>query len=195
LTVQAEESVQSASVLQHPAMVCTVQPVAGSHPSVVQELPSSQGGGAPGVQVPPWQVSVPLHALPSPQAIPSTTGRFRQPNRVSHESFVHGFPSSQFTGSLTHEPPTQRSLVVQALVSTQSAAVTQHPGVEVCRQPPGDVHESAVQGLPSSQLRAGPLPQCPPRQVSSPLQTLPSEHEESSGWGAFWQPVAGSHES
>jgi hypothetical protein len=53
LTVQAEESVQSASALQHPAMVWTVQPAIGSHPSVVQGLPSSQVGGVPGVQVPP----------------------------------------------------------------------------------------------------------------------------------------------
>ena len=72
--------------------------------------------------------------------------------------------------------------MVQALESAQSASITQQPGVEVCRQPPGDAHESAVQGLSSSQSRAGPLPQCPPWQVSSPLQTLPSEHEEPSGW-------------
>jgi hypothetical protein len=195
LTVQAEESVQSASVLQHPAMVCTVQPVLESQPSTVQAFPSSQVGGVPGVQVPPWQVSVPLHTLPSPQPIPSTTGRLRQPIAASHESFVQGFPSSQFTVSLTHEPPTQRSFVVQALLSPQSAAVTQQPGVEVWRQPPGGAHESAVQGLSSSQSRGGPFPQCPPWQVSSPLQTLPSEHEEPSGWSSCWQPAAGSHES
>ena len=99
-TVQAEESLvlHSMSVLQQfcPTMGCEVQPATGSQPSIVQGFPSSQLGGVPGVHVPPWHVSG-LHTSPLPHAIPSTTGRLRQPKMASHESFVQGFPSSQFT--------------------------------------------------------------------------------------------------
>jgi hypothetical protein len=49
--------------------VC-VQPVAGLHPSVVHGLLSLQFGAGPGVQLPDWQVSVVVHALPSSQPVP-----------------------------------------------------------------------------------------------------------------------------
>lgn len=45
-------------------------PLAGSHESSVQRLASAQLRGAPAAQAPAWQVSAPLHALPSPQEVP-----------------------------------------------------------------------------------------------------------------------------
>ena len=102
--VQALVSAQSASVAQQPGVAVCRQLPGDVHESAVQGFPSSQLGGVPGVHVPPWHISG-LHTSPLPHAIPSTTGRLRQPKMVSHESFVQGFPSSQFTASLTHEPP------------------------------------------------------------------------------------------
>src|SRR5438552_6788972 len=55
--------------------------------------------------------------------------------------------------------------------------------------------ESAVQGLLSSQLSGVPGVQVPILQVSSPLQTLPSEQEAPSGTGVSLHPEAGSQES
>src|SRR6266850_2210681 len=55
--------------------------------------------------------------------------------------------------------------------------------------------ESAVQGLLSSQLRVVPGVQAPALQISSPLQTLPSEQEVPSGTGVVKQPVAGAQAS
>jgi hypothetical protein len=52
--------------------VC-VQPVAGLQPSVVQTLESLQLSAVPAVQVPPWQVSVPLHRLVSTHDVPLAT--------------------------------------------------------------------------------------------------------------------------
>src|SRR5262249_5591437 len=46
------------------------QPVAASHESSVQGLPSLHTRGVPGVQLPAWQVSTPLQALPSLQLVP-----------------------------------------------------------------------------------------------------------------------------
>ena len=52
-----------------------VQPVAALQPSSVQTLPSSQLGGAPPTQLPFWQVSLVVQALPSSQSVP--LGLFR----------------------------------------------------------------------------------------------------------------------
>jgi hypothetical protein len=43
-------------------------PVVALQLSAVQGFPSAQLSGVPGLQVPAWQVSAPLHALPSEQA-------------------------------------------------------------------------------------------------------------------------------
>src|SRR5437870_5391541 len=45
--------------------VCVHEPSAGTQASVVQTSPSLQLTGAPGMQVPPTHVSVPLQRLPS----------------------------------------------------------------------------------------------------------------------------------
>jgi len=61
----------------------------------VHGLPSSQLRAVPGLQVPPWQVSVPLHRLLSAHAVPSPiAGNAHVPAAV-HVSWVHGLPSLQ----------------------------------------------------------------------------------------------------
>src|SRR5207249_2981281 len=83
------------------------RPVAGSQESVVQALPSSQLVGVPPVQEPPWQVSLPLQGLPSPQPVPLITGvKAQPPVVVLHESLVHGLLSLQTIGV----PPAQAPL-------------------------------------------------------------------------------------
>jgi hypothetical protein len=72
------------------ALVCT-QPVRGSQVSLVHGLPSLQFGGVPGWQTPLWQVSMPLQALPSEQAIPFATGVCAHPVCGLQVSLVHGF--------------------------------------------------------------------------------------------------------
>src|SRR5262249_28469438 len=49
------------------------QPSTGSQESAVHGLPSSQSGAVPTVHAPAWQVSSPLQALPSLQAVPLAT--------------------------------------------------------------------------------------------------------------------------
>jgi hypothetical protein len=70
--VHALPSLQSAVVVQpvQPGMASCWQPATGSQLSVVHALPSPQFGAVPAMQLPAWQVSAPLHALPSPQAVP-----------------------------------------------------------------------------------------------------------------------------
>ena len=66
---QTSPLVQALPSLQATALLVCVQPVAGTQPSVVQMLPSSQLGGGPPVQAPPEQTSPVVHALPSLQAL------------------------------------------------------------------------------------------------------------------------------
>jgi hypothetical protein len=71
-----------------------VQPVAGLHPSVVHTLLSLQTSATPAAQTPAWQVSAPLHRLPSPHDVPfATTGFAHTP--LLQTSSVHGFASLQ----------------------------------------------------------------------------------------------------
>ena len=103
-----------------PAMVSLRQPVAGSQESAVQGLLSSQTGGEPAVQVPAWQVSAPLQALPSEQLVPLATGVAVQPLAGSQESVVQGLLSSQTGGfEPVHTPAWQVSVCVQAFPSLQ----------------------------------------------------------------------------
>jgi pyridoxine 5'-phosphate synthase PdxJ len=83
-----------------------------THASAVQALPSSH-----------------CEALVQQFAI----GAFTQPDAGLQESAVHTLPSSQLTVVYAHEPPTHVS-VVQALLSSQSAAVAQglQPAIVAC---------------------------------------------------------------
>jgi hypothetical protein len=60
-------------------------------------LLSSQLSAAPAVQAPAWQVSAPLQALPSVQALPLAAGVWVQPLAGLHASVVHGFESLQLS--------------------------------------------------------------------------------------------------
>jgi hypothetical protein len=184
-----------------------VQPVAGAQPSVVQGFESLQTSGVPAVQVPAWQVSGPLHWLPSVQDTPFATGVAVQPVAGLHVSVVHTFESLQTTGvpavhtpawhdsvplqrfpsghgvplettALPHTPAVQVS-TVHGLLSLQLAAVLHdwHPEMGVFTQPLSALHESVVHALPSLQLGAVPGEQMPFWHDSLPLHTVESRQE------------------
>jgi hypothetical protein len=90
---------------------------------VVQQLLSLQTTAVPGVQVPLWQVSAPLQALPSPQLPPLVTGAFVQaPVAGAQVSVVHVLPSLQLTGApAAHVPPWHVSAPLQAFPSPHAA--------------------------------------------------------------------------
>src|SRR5262245_60679493 len=97
-------------------------------------------------QTPASQVSPAVHG------IPSSHGRvllvWMAPVYGSHESVVHGLPSSMFSGPPGwQEPPPQVSPTVQALLSLHGTVLFAftHRSVSV-------LHESVVQRLLSSQL-------------------------------------------
>src|SRR5438552_7072483 len=98
------------------------------------------------------------------------------------ESAVQGLLSSQFSGVPGVQVPTlQTSAPLQTLPSEQE--VPSATGVAL--HPEAGSQESAVQGLLSLQTSGVPGVQVPVRQVSSPLQTLPSEQEAPSGTAAL----------
>jgi hypothetical protein len=142
--------------------------------SSVQTFPSLQFGAGPPTQLPPLQVSLVVHALPSLHG--ALLLAWTHPMEGLQLSSVHTLLSSQFTGSLTHAWLTQRSLVVHWSVSAQSAFVLQQLGTAACWHPVGETQESVVQALPSLQLAGGPATQLPPLQVSLVVQASPSSH-------------------
>jgi hypothetical protein len=72
-----------------------VQPKAASQLSAVHALPSLQSSGEPAPHTPLWQLSSPLHTLPSSQEVPFRTGAFAQPEAGPQLSVVQRLPSSQ----------------------------------------------------------------------------------------------------
>jgi len=62
---------------------------------VVHALLSPQLSGVPAVQVPLWQVSVPLQALVSAHVVPFSTGVFTQPDAGLQLSVVQMLLSLQ----------------------------------------------------------------------------------------------------
>jgi hypothetical protein len=74
------------------------QPATGLQVSVVHTLPSLHVRGVPAVQVPPWQISAPLQALPSPHPVPFGTGTVPQPKTGLQLSVVQGLPSLHVRG-------------------------------------------------------------------------------------------------
>jgi glyoxylate utilization-related uncharacterized protein len=116
LVVHALPSSQDAVLLAY------TQPVAGLQESSVQTLPSLQLGGGPPTQIPPEQVSLVVHALPSLHGAVLLT--CVHPVTGLQASSVQTLPSSQFGGAPpTQTPPAQASPVVQALASSQGAAL------------------------------------------------------------------------
>jgi hypothetical protein len=95
-------------------------PVPGSHESSVQGLPSSIVFGLPPVHVPLTQLSVCVHASLSEQLFASLLSFDTTPVPGSHESSVHGLPSSIVFGlPPVHVPLTQLSVCVHASLSEQ----------------------------------------------------------------------------
>jgi len=168
------------------------QPATASQPSTVHGLPSLQLGGVPAVQVPFWQLSAPLHRLPSAQERPFGTAVCLQPVTGSQVSVVHGLPSSQLGGVPgMHVPAWQVSAPLHTLASAQEVPFA----TAVCSQPLTGRQPSTVHGFASSQLRGVPGAHTPPWQVSLPLHTVASAHEVPLVTGVCWQPAPTSQES
>jgi hypothetical protein len=151
------------------------QPLSALQPSAVQGLPSSHLAGLPALHWPSLQVS------PTLQALPSLHGRLLavwvQATLGSHESVVHGLPSSHGGGTPgTQLPPWHLSSLLQALPSSHG------PVVALNWQPSLASQLSAVHGLPSWQVSAGPAAQLPLAQVSPLVHRSPSLQ----GRALFW---------
>ncbi len=160
--------VASTQTLPSPIAVC-LQPPLLSQPSSVQGLLSSQLGPPVPLQVPPAQVSLVLHELPSSQAMVLLT--LLQPLAGKHESVVQTLPSSQFAlMAPTHAPPLQVSPVVHKLPSSQLAAML------TCLQPTSEAQLSVVQEFLSSQSACWPPAQVPDWQVAPVTHRPPVEH-------------------
>jgi hypothetical protein len=80
------------------ATLVLAQPVVALQESLVQTLLSLQLSAVPAVQVPPWQVSAPLHTVLSAHAVPFNTGAFWQPKVALQESVVQTLESLQLSG-------------------------------------------------------------------------------------------------
>jgi hypothetical protein len=203
------------------ATTVTVQPVAGTQLSVVQGLPSLQTSAEPAVQVPAWQVSVPLQRLVSAQEVPLVTFVCVQPVAGTQLSVVQtllslqlggvpavhvplwhvsaplqAFPSEHavpFATTAFEQTPALQVSVVHGLPSLQSPGTTQgwQPEIGVFTQPERTLHESVVQALLSLQLSGVPAVQLPDWQVSAPLQTFPSAQAVPFATGVVVHPVAG----
>ncbi len=146
------------------------QPVPGRHASSVHGFPSSHIGGAPPTQVPFEHASAVVHAFPSLHG--AVLFAWTQPEATSHESFVHGFPSSQLSGGPpTQAPCAQASPVVQAFPSLHGAVLF------AFTHPDAGSHESFVHAFPSLQFGAAPPTQTPAEQVSPVVHAFPSLHD------------------
>jgi hypothetical protein len=98
-----------------------VHPVTGSQASVVHTFASLQVRGVPAVQVPLWQTSLPLQTVPSPHAVPFSTGVCEQPTTGSQLSVVQTLLSLQLRAvPAVHVPLWQVSAPLQTLPSPQA---------------------------------------------------------------------------
>src|SRR5689334_25445464 len=108
-----------------PAICVCSQPVRALQESIVQALPSLQLGAVPGVHVPDWQVSEPLHWSPSLHDVPFARFALWQPLTGSHVSPVQGLPSLQLSGvPATQAPFWHTSAPLQTVLSAQEAPFT-----------------------------------------------------------------------
>ena len=119
---QVSESVHALPSLQEALLLPKTQPLVVLQLSVVQGLLSLQVMAVPAPQLPPLQVSLLVHALPSLQG--ALLLLCWQPTSGSHRSFVQPLPSSQLrTLPPLHTPPLQASLEVQLFPSLQLAVL------------------------------------------------------------------------
>jgi hypothetical protein len=141
----------------------------------------------PDLHDPPPQVSPTVQPLPSLQT--AVLFWCTHPKVASHESLVHGLPSSQnaaLTAVPAQPPPPHTSPLVHALLSVQGKLLLAYT------QPVAALHESVVQKLPS--LHDTPLPAHEPLAHLSPLvHALPSL--QLAVLAVLLQPVAAEHAS
>jgi hypothetical protein len=182
---QASFVVHASLSLQGSVFAVKVQPVAGTHASVVHTLLSLQVTVPVGEQAPARQRSPLVQALPSLHAF-ALLFTCVQPVAGEHASSVQGLLSLQFGAAPpTHAPaPLQASFVVQALLSLQAMVF----GVLI--QAPWALQLSVVQGLLSLQAPAVPA-HVPLLHVSFVVHELPSLHGfPESGWVMHWSVVS-----
>jgi hypothetical protein len=168
------------------ATALATQPVAGLHESVVHGFPSLQTRGAAAVQVPLWQVSAPLQRLVSAHEVPLGTFALAHPVVLLHVSAVQAFPSLQLSAvPAVQVPAWQVSAPLHTFPSEHAVPLA----TAVFWHPETALHVSVVHGFESLQLSAAPAVQVPDWQVSLPLHTVESAHEEPLGNAGFEQPV------
>jgi hypothetical protein len=187
------QTVASSQAVPVPTGVCFT-PATGSQLSAVHGLPSSVAGGVPGLHIPTWQVSRPLHTVASSQAVPFVTAVWITPATGSHESAVHELPSSMAGGVPAMHMPLALHVSWPSQTVASSQAVPAFTGV--CVTPVVGAHESAVHGLPSVVVGGVPAMQLPPAlHVSCPLHTVASSQAVPVVTGVCFTPAIGSHES
>jgi hypothetical protein len=150
-------------------------PLAGLQaPATWQVSDAVQTTGAP-VQAPAWQLSPVVQALLSLQTVPFGADGFEHAPVVGLQvpGVWHTSGALQRTGwPMVHRPPTQMSLVVQALLSLQvrpSGAFGFEQAPEAGSQTPATWHWSRA-----TQVFGDPPTQVPWTQVSMVVQALPS---------------------
>jgi hypothetical protein len=184
--LQASAVVQAFPSLHAAVLFVWTQPVAGLQESSVQPLLSLQSRAGPPTHTPPLHASAIVHAFPSLHA--AVLFVWTHPVAGLQESSVQPLLSLQSSaGPPAQAPPLQVSTVVHALPSSHGATLS------VCRQPVPGMHESSVQGLPSSQLNGDDPAQVPPEQISAVEHGSPSS--QASELFAWTHPVAGLQES
>lgn len=129
-------------------------PVAVSHvPALWHGSPAAHATGFAPVHAPAWQVSVCVHALPSLHVVPSAFEGFEHtPLFGSHvPAEWHWSDAAQATGlDPTHAPAWHVYAWLHLFAPEHVAPFA----AATCLHVPSPLHESTVQGLPSSHVAA-----------------------------------------
>jgi hypothetical protein len=133
-------------------MAVFVQPLPGSHPSVVQALPSSQ---LMAVFVQPETALQPSAVQASPSSHVALMLVLRHPESGSHVSAVQALPSLQFTGTPGVQTPAAH--VSSPLHTSPSGHGVGAGRLMFTHMFSTSSHRSAVQGLRSSQPNGVPV--------------------------------------
>jgi hypothetical protein len=189
--------VQAMPSLHGAVLFRKTQPVAGLQVSSVHGLPSLQTSGVPAVQVPFWQVSTPLHALPSLQLVPLgslASAGHEGPDPVQVSATSQGLAGVRHTVlELANPSAGQVGLVPEQVSATsQTPAAGRHRVPAVARTSAGQValepvQVSATSHAPAAGRQIAPAPANwqPPVQQAPPSQASPG-----SMWPLPHSPVA-----
>jgi hypothetical protein len=159
-TVQGLLSLQSPFTTHaaQPEMGVCWQPLTALQLSVVHAFESLQLSAVPAAQTPAWQVSAPLHTVPSAHDVPFATPVCWQPKVGSHVSVVQTFESLQLRAVPAAQTPLwQVSAPLQTFASAQDVPLL----TVTFRQPVTGSQLSVVQALPSLQLGGVPAVHVP----------------------------------